>query len=183
MDFDKRQKVVSTLAQRMALGGLPEPMSAEVAEQLSSLFEKPAGPRPGFELAFKRWAIRDDDLKMIDLVCSSLTVGAAAATGGPLLAVGAAALTALIKLTYSCLKKGAKITPTQQRLLLGLKADRRGKTIKDLAGWMHQAYPEDRFSTAVIETELAALQSIALADGTVVALVSKTAGLWHAAGV
>jgi hypothetical protein len=184
MDFDNRQELISTLYQRMTLSGVPQEMSMEVAEQLPSFFEQPAGPRRGFELVFKRWAIRDDDLKVIDFVCSSLTVGAAAATGGPLLAVGAAAVTALIKLTHSCLKKGAKITTMQQRLLLGLKADSRGKTIENLAEWMHEAYPGDQCSTAVVERELASLQSIALADGTMVALVSKTGGgLWHAAGV
>jgi len=184
MDFDNRQKLISTLSQRMALSGVPDEMSMEVAEQLPSFFEQPMRPRRGFELVFKRWAIRDDDLQIIDFVCSSLTAGAAAATGGALLAVGAAAVAALIKLTYSFLKKGAKITAMQHRLLLGLKADSRGKTIENLAAWMHEAYPGDQSSTTGVARELAALQSIALADGTVVALVSKNGGgLWHAAGV
>jgi hypothetical protein len=184
VDFDNRQKLISALSQRMTLSGVPQEMSMEVAEQLPSFFEQPTRPRRGFELVFKRWAIRDDDVKVIDFICSSLTVGTAAATGGPLLAVGAAAVTALIKLTYSCLKKGAKITAMQQRLLLGLKADSRGKTVENLAAWMRGAYPGDQSSTAIVERELTVLQAIVLADGSVVALVSKNGGgLWHTAGV
>lgn len=185
MEFKSRRELAGFLTERLSRSGLPEEISAEVAQDLLPLLGEPQARAKGFRRIFaKRWAIRDDDLKLIDFICSGLSVGALAATGGPALAVGAAAVTALVKVVFALVKKGVKITPAQHKILLGLKAGPGGRTVEELAGWLRESYPGEDWPTAAVEAELTALQSIALNDGTVARLADKSSGnRWHAAGV
>lgn len=185
MEFKSRQALASFLADRMSQNGFPDEMSLKVAQGLLPLFDVSQTQTKGFGRIFvKRWTIRDDDLKLIDLICSGLTVGALAATGGAVLAVSAATLAALVKVIYVLVKKGVKITPAQHKILLGLKAGSKGRTIEELVAWLRESYCEEDWSLTTVEAELTTLQSTALNDGTVVKLADKSSGnRWYAAGV
>src|SRR5215204_5424306 len=101
-----------------------EPLTGPLADLSEQPQETEAGVPGMGRILTSKWVIRDEDLKLLDFVVSGLTAGAAFATGGAILVLGTAVLVATIRLLYALMKKGAKITPVQHKILLALKTNR-----------------------------------------------------------
>jgi hypothetical protein len=186
MNFKKKTDAIEFLSDHLMQRGFSTQMSKDVAQELSKLFHSsPAKPKGFQRLVGNCWAIRDDDLKLIDFICSSLLAGVVfVATTNPVIVVGAGAVAATFKLIYAFMKKGARLTQNQHQILLGLKKSSSGYTIEELTDWLSVSYRTKGWNRSVVEAELKALQAIPLNDGTVVQLVNRdNRDKWYPAGV
>jgi hypothetical protein len=166
--------------------GIPSGLSDEVAAHFIGLPEtSPDNQAAGRSKAiFGHRAIRDEDLKLIDLACAAVIGGASLASGVSPWPTGAAVLAATIKTAYAWNKKGAYLRAPQVRILLALKANPDGLLLQGLTRWLADRYGQPPWNEDYVRQEMDGLKQVQLPDGTTVAMVMEDRyHLWFVAGI
>jgi hypothetical protein len=181
--FDKEAECIQELAARLEARSIDPTLARAVAEALSEELMETQRQGAGFGLVIKRWAIRDDDLKLLDAIASGTLTAVGVAAGGPVAGAVAGACVAVVKLLWAAHRNGIAINQDQQLVMMALKAHKTGCTEEQLSEWLSVntsvGWSPDRVRTIVTQ-----LEKIARRDGTVVAVTQKDSmGRWRASGV
>jgi hypothetical protein len=139
-----------------------------------------------------RWAIRDDDLKVLTSVCDGLKAAAgvgfflasvpANATTGALVGVGVA----VVQVIRQVMTKGVVLSDAGVTLLSALKAMSNGATIEELLAALQKSASKGSIVWTIesISHELERLSRSATRDGTIIALAAVDGDYrWRASGV
>lgn len=187
--FSRRAEAIDYLAAGLSGWGLDDEAGAALAAALADTLVtfSSESPTEGFGLVLGRFAIRDDDLAVLDAAKSAVL--AAAPTNfffnAPTTASLAGLLAAMCVLVRQIHRKGCRLDPIQRHILLCLKAAGRRLTTEELTAILNRDSGQaGHWTTEAVEVELARLSAVPLRDGSVVSLVSRDAdGTWAPAGV
>ena len=206
MDFDLKTQCEEEIERRLV--GITNPKLEPVVrllsindDVLSELMETRSRPREAPSDSFGyvtpplagnfdlRWAVRDDDIDLLEKLLSGVTstaaVGIAAHIFGGVALPPVAIVTALANLFVffrKLRKKGAKLNELQYEILRGLKHSEEGLTVGEIEAWLSSSDCETLGYE--VEATLNELSKFRLQDGNVVALTNSDAfGKWSAAGV
>lgn len=136
------------------------------------------------------WAIRNDDLKLLEAIGKGLSAAASAgfflgagSIVGPLVAIGVT----VAELVYRVRRKGAVLEPRQVTVLTALRTADDGLTAEEVAAGVaaiQLSLADPSRHVKDVGEALDSLTRVRLSDGSVVQLVARTDdGKWSAAGV
>lgn len=168
-------------------GKCDDPVAREaLTDALADVFEvdedgaEPVSNCTRLFLKRARWVIRDDDLKLFDNLVKAVStiITAGVILTGEMQTKDIISLVSLAcALVYSVVRKGARLTEEQCRVLVALKAHAHAVSEDDLA--LELGVPVEEATGLLTQ-----LKAIRLADGSVAALVAQDGDkLWQAAGV
>jgi len=137
-----------------------------------------------FELRVGKWVIREEDLKLFDVVKDSLTMFA---SGGYLLGnLTAAGITSLIvslvRLGRDCYLNGVTITDKQLQIILTLKKEGRAIAFRDILASLVNETP-DGWNEPDLRKELEALKTMPSRNKKVEVVQSTSADEWFLTGI
>lgn len=184
------------LRTRMEGWGIEPEVSKQVATQLVEVFSisEEVLPEVGRDsdrhalAARVGWAIRDDDLRLIEAIAQGLVAAASAgffvdshtSLSGPITGL----FLSLAQLVRRTRKKGARIDPNQARLLSILKSSRKPLSAEEIATSLSTKAPDAALSATECEAVLKTLCTVLLNDGTEVAFTACNAeGRWRTVGL
>lgn len=190
MEVETELEYLVNVREHLSSLGMPSdvvgPLSTEMASE-STVLRFPDFPPGTMGLMIPKtyWVIRNDDLRLMETLWPAIAAATAVISLKSLTATATVAiLGSTFKIVRAARSKGVSLTPIQHRLILALKSSDQGSTIAALVSKMRSMPNQEELSEADVLTELSALKSIRLNDGTVVGLVAEDGkGLWSAAGI
>jgi hypothetical protein len=183
---------IDRLQSVLVAAGVPETKAHEVAVRLEPEFLEESGrmPEGPFGLLTASWAIKNDDLELLDSAAPAITATAAFASApGPATTVAAvvAALIGVIRLLRQVRRSAVGLEPGEAHLLLALKTSATGLTVDDLDGriryGLNQGAAQYFPDVAAVQSALTRLSSVPLAAGAKDLVYQDSNGCWHTADV
>jgi hypothetical protein len=137
-----------------------------------------------FELRVGKWVIREEDLKLFDVVKDSLAMFA---SGGYLLGnLTAAGITSfivsLVRIGRDCYLNGVTITDNQLQIILTLKKEDRATPFKDILALLLSETPS-KWNDVELRKELEALKTMPSRNKKVEIVQSTSADEWFLTGI
>jgi len=140
--------------------------------------------RKEFQLLLNRWVIRDDDLKLFDLVKNAvLALAAVNFVFADMTVAGVSGVVAaIVQMLTNAYRSGATITPSQSKLLIALKNANRPANARSLLKLL-AGDKDEGWNDARIRAELNELSCVHTRRGFVELVECNKEGQWTVKGV
>lgn len=183
--FDNEEDCRSCLQQALALVGRTPHESDLLEVYTTCCYEAPPETgQKGFQLLVGSWVIRDDDLKVFDVIKNAIV--ALAAANFVFASMTAAGVTGIVAAVVQLLKEayrsGAMITPSQAKVLVALKSAGRPLDVGSLLSLLPRDQEGD-WNEDRIRAELSELASVHTRKGFAALVECNTKGHWTVKGV
>ncbi len=178
--FETREALEQWLANRLVDQGVTNELAHGFADALSQRFAPSGRPSGSFGAIAGGWAVRNEDLDVIDAIARGLVAAIGVYAGGPLAVGATAAALALVVFLYSAVQSGVKITDEQRSVLLALKMPEGPCHSVALLQRLSIGLPQGEWTKEKLRSTLTSLEKVAMRRGTIIPLVKQAAdGRWH----